>query len=196
MGLANNEVIKAGVDLLTWLLETINKITGVAGNEGLGGVVTMFARLATVIGALKGGGAIIKNLIGGMAKTGVFSKNTLGNMGLDEAGNWIKDISLMKILMNTLNVTTTESGVLFGKLGIEISKSATAFKLAGAAGVSSGAAVTIGWLPVVGIIAGIIVVVWALVAAFKAAHAASPEGKLEAASAAADGAAEAAEGAA
>ena len=196
MGLANNEVIKAGVDLLTWLLETINKITGVAGNEGLGGVVTMFARLATVIGALKGGGAIIKNLISGMAKTGVFSKNTLGNIGLDEAGNWIKDISLMKILMNTLNVTTTESGVLFGKLGIEISKSATAFKLAGAAGASSGAAVTIGWLPVAGIIAGIIVVVWALVAAFKAAHAASPEGRLEAASAAADSATEAAEGAA
>ena len=196
MGLANNEVIKAGVDLLTWLLETINKITGVAGNEGLGGVITMFARLATVIGALKGGGAIIKNLISGMAKTGAFSKNTLGNMGLDEAGNWIKDISLMKILMNTLNVTTTESGVLFGKLGIEISKSATAFKLAGAAGASSGAAVTIGWLPVIGIIAGIIVVVWALVAAFKAAYAASPEGKLEAASAAAEGAAEAAEGAA
>lgn len=196
MGLANNEVIKAGVDLLTWLLETINKITGVAGNEGLGGVVTMFARLVTVIGALKGGGAIIKNLISGMAKTGVFSKNTLGIMGLDETGNWIKDISLMKILMNTLNITTEKSHILFGKLGIAITKAATGFKLAGAEGAVAGASVTIGWLPVVGIIAGIIVVVWALVAAFKAAYAASPEGKLEAASAAADSAAEAAEGAA
>ena len=199
MGLANNEVIKAGVDLLTWLLETINKITGVAGNEGLGGVVTMFARLATVIGALKGGGAIIKGLLSEVVKTGGLTKEQMkmmGTLGMNEAGNWVKDISLMKILMNTLNITTEKSHILFGKLGIAVTKAATGFKLAGAEGAVAGAAVTIGWLPVVGIIAGIIVVVWALVAAFKAAHAASPEGKLEAASAAADSAAEAAEGAA
>ena len=199
MGLANNEVIKAGVDLLTWLLETINKITGVAGNEGLGGVITMFARLATVIGALKGGGAIIKGLLSEVIKTGGLTKEQMkmmGTLGMDEAGNWVKDISLMKILMNTLNITTEKSHILFGKLGIAVTKAATGFKLAGAEGAVAGAAVTIGWLPVVGIIAGIIVVVWALVAAFRAAHAASPEGKLEAASAAADSAAEAAESAA
>ena len=199
MGLANNEVIKAGVDLLTWLLETINKITGVAGNEGLGGVITMFARLATVIGALKGGGAIIKGLLSEVVKTGGLTKEQMkmmGTLGMDEAGNWVKDISLMNILMNTLNITTEKSHILFGKLGIAVTKAATGFKLAGAEGAVAGAAVTIGWLPVIGIIAAIIAVVWALVAAFKAAHAASPEGKLEAASAAADGAAEAAEGAA
>ena len=199
MGLANNEVIKAGVDLLTWLLETINKITGVAGNEGLGGVITMFARLATVIGALKGGGAIIKGLLSEVVKTGGLTKEQMkmmGTLGMDEAGNWVKDISLMNILVNTLNITTEKSHILFGKLGIAVTKAATGFKLAGAEGAVAGAAVTIGWLPVVGIIAGIIVTVIALVAAFKAAHAASPEGKLEAASAAADSAAEAAEGAA
>jgi hypothetical protein len=63
MGLANSDVIKWAVDLLTDLIEGVNKLTGFAGNDGLGGVITMFLRLGTVIGALKGGKGILDGLL-------------------------------------------------------------------------------------------------------------------------------------
>ena len=53
MGLANNELIKLGVDLLTNLLNTINDIT-----EVLPGITSSFAKLAIVIGGLKAGSSI------------------------------------------------------------------------------------------------------------------------------------------
>jgi TP901 family phage tail tape measure protein len=57
MGLANNEILKGGIDLLTGLLETINKLTdALSGGSGLGKSIVNFM---TVIGALKGGKALL-----------------------------------------------------------------------------------------------------------------------------------------
>lgn len=66
MGLANNEVLKAGVDFLTWILETVNKLTdAVSGGNGL---VKSLVSLTGVIGALKLGGKVLgKTSVGGMA---------------------------------------------------------------------------------------------------------------------------------
>lgn len=96
MGLANNEVIKGSVDLITGLLEGINNLTDV-GSDGLGGLMTTLLRLGTVIMGLKGGKAIIEGLL----KTFVSGKTTfgkqmlegLGGMGLGKAlatKGWIK----------------------------------------------------------------------------------------------------------
>ena len=53
MGLANNEIIKFGVDLLTEFINVINKIT-----EALPGATGNIAKLLLTIGGLKAGGAI------------------------------------------------------------------------------------------------------------------------------------------
>jgi len=50
MGIANNEVIKVGVDILTGLLDTINKVTGALG-DGPG----LIAKIALVTVALIAG---------------------------------------------------------------------------------------------------------------------------------------------
>lgn len=65
MGLANNELIKLGVDLLTGLLNTINTITGVLPGAGEG-----IAKLLITIGALKAGGAIFDGFFLNLKKTG------------------------------------------------------------------------------------------------------------------------------
>ena len=62
MGLANNEVIKLGVDVLTGILETVNKLTeSLSGGNGL---IKSIVSLASVIGALKGGASIFNSLFG------------------------------------------------------------------------------------------------------------------------------------
>ena len=53
MGLANNELIKVGVDLLTKLLETVNNLT-----DDLGGVVGGIAKLGIAIAGLKVGKSV------------------------------------------------------------------------------------------------------------------------------------------
>lgn len=60
MGLANNEVIKFGVDLLTGILTVVNKLTSALSGDN--GLVKSFISLVTVVGALKGGGAIVKGI--------------------------------------------------------------------------------------------------------------------------------------
>ena len=57
MGLANNDLIKVGVDLLTKLLETVNSLT-----DDLGGVVGGIAKLGIAIGALKVGKSIFNSV--------------------------------------------------------------------------------------------------------------------------------------
>ena len=62
MGLANNDVLKAGVDALTGLLNTINNITSsLSGGSGAGKSIANFM---TVIGALAGGRALAKGAFG------------------------------------------------------------------------------------------------------------------------------------
>ena len=57
MGLANNELIKAGVDLLTKLLETANDLT-----DDLGGTIGSIAKLGITLAALKAGKNIFNSI--------------------------------------------------------------------------------------------------------------------------------------
>lgn len=73
MGLANSDAIKFVIDLLTNLIESVNKMTGLFGNDGLGGFVTMLIRLAAVITSLKSGEAILNGILKTLSSTGVSS---------------------------------------------------------------------------------------------------------------------------
>ena len=97
MGLANNSVIKAVVDLLTNLLNTINKISsGVSGNNG---ILKSLVDIGILMGGLKMGRAAFSgffNWLQGKSKvegqalggnlfkgiTNIFSKNKEGKNGL------------------------------------------------------------------------------------------------------------------
>lgn len=75
MGLSNNEVIKTAVDVLTSLLQTINKI--ISSLSGGNGLIKSVLSIGTAIGGLKLGKSIISSLIGNMVNTkdgGIFSK--------------------------------------------------------------------------------------------------------------------------
>jgi hypothetical protein len=56
MGLTNNEIIKGAVDLLTDILNTINKLTDAFGESG-----SSIAKWALAIGGLKAVGGLFKN---------------------------------------------------------------------------------------------------------------------------------------
>lgn len=78
MGIANSDLIKGSIDLLTKLLEVINKLT-----KGTGGLDSAFMKLAVVGTALQLGGGLLQGGLGyfnarrytvqakGMAKTGI-----------------------------------------------------------------------------------------------------------------------------
>lgn len=75
MGLSNNEVIKTAVDILTDLLQTINKI--ISSLSGGNGLIKSVLSIGTAIGGLKLGKSIISSIIGNMVDTkdgGIFSK--------------------------------------------------------------------------------------------------------------------------
>lgn len=71
MGITNNQAIKAGVDILTGLLNVINKVTGVAGNEGIGGLITAVSKLALAWTGLRAGKAVLAGLRTSLSKAGV-----------------------------------------------------------------------------------------------------------------------------
>ena len=80
MGLANNEVIKAGVDLLTDLLNSINKLTD-AGDSKIGKFTTSLLRLGTVLIGLKGGQSAINGILKFLTNTGI--TEILGMKGME-----------------------------------------------------------------------------------------------------------------
>jgi hypothetical protein len=63
MNLANNTLIKAGVDFLSGLLETINKV--VDAMSGGNGLVASFVTLGSVIAGLKGADSLLTRGLGG-----------------------------------------------------------------------------------------------------------------------------------
>lgn len=67
MGIANSDVIKGGIDMLTKLLETVNKLMdALSGGSGAGkGLLS----LMSVIGALKGGKALLTGGLGFIGKS-------------------------------------------------------------------------------------------------------------------------------
>ena len=78
MGITNNQAIKAGVDILTGLLNVINKVTGVTGNEGIGGLITAISKLALAWTGLRAGKAVLAGLSTSLSKAGVEAGITLG----------------------------------------------------------------------------------------------------------------------
>lgn len=86
MGIANSDLIKGSIDLLTKLLEVINKLT-----KGTGGLDSAFMKLAVVGTALQFGGGLLQGGLGyfnarryavqakGMAKAGI-DQNTIKAM--------------------------------------------------------------------------------------------------------------------
>jgi hypothetical protein len=76
MGLANNELIKVGVDILTGLLTVVNKFTDVlSGNNG---IAKSLITLTLAITALKGGSALLNKIFGSkLVKTVVESFNKI-----------------------------------------------------------------------------------------------------------------------
>ena len=80
MGLANNSLIKTGVDLLTDLLTTINKLTD-AGDSKIGKFTTSLLRLGTVLIGLKGGQSAINGILKFLTNTGI--TKILGIKGME-----------------------------------------------------------------------------------------------------------------
>ena len=80
MGLANNSLIKSGVDLLTDLLTTINSLTD-AGDSKIGKFTTSLLRLGTVLIGLKGGQFAINGILKFLTNSGV--ADILGMEGID-----------------------------------------------------------------------------------------------------------------
>ena len=99
MGLSNNEVIKTAVDVLTGLLQTINKI--IDGLSGGSGLIKSIISITAAIGGLKLGKSIISSLIGNMVNTregGILSnifgtKTTQQKAGLQTGKNFLSGLS-------------------------------------------------------------------------------------------------------
>lgn len=153
MGIANSDLIKGSIDLLTKLLEVINKLT-----KGTGGLDSAFMKLAVVGTALQLGGGLLQGGLGyfnarryavqakGMAKAGI-DQNTIKAMsngftgdenigsfmsylggGLANFGNlgfvgMTKD--LVKSLFTNLKGIFTNSNVLSKAAGKELLTSMT-----------------------------------------------------------------------
>ena len=104
MGLANNSVIKAVVDLLTDLLNTINKISsGVSGNNG---ILKSLVDIGVLMGGLKLGKAAFTGFFGWLQGK---SKVVGGKAG----GNLLKGFFNKKALLGGLNTT---KGILIRQL--------------------------------------------------------------------------------
>lgn len=108
MGLANNSLIKSGVDLLTDLLTTINSLTD-AGDSKIGKFTTSLLRLGTVLIGLKGGQSAINGILKFLTNSGV--ADILGMKGLD--GGKIDFFAAIKKAVTSLgeSLTKTKTGL-------------------------------------------------------------------------------------
>ena len=100
MGLANSEIVKGGVDLLTWILETVNKLT--EAFDGIGGSV---AKIGLAIAALRTGKGIF-NLFTGQA----YSAGT--QTGAKFAAGLVASIKDIPIDQATTNLQNNLKGAL------------------------------------------------------------------------------------
>jgi hypothetical protein len=76
MGLANNEILKAGIDVLTKFLETINKTTdSISGDNGL---VKSIISLGVTAAGLKGAGAVLNGVMASMGSAATGKGLNLG----------------------------------------------------------------------------------------------------------------------
>ena len=100
MGLANSEIVKGGVDLLTWILETVNKLT--EAFDGIGGSV---AKIGLAIAALRTGKGLF-NLFTGQA----YSAGT--QAGAKFAAGLVASIKDIPIDQATTNLQNNLKGAL------------------------------------------------------------------------------------
>lgn len=89
MGLANNKLIKDGVDVLTFLLETINKI--ISSLSGGSGIVKTFVTAIGAIGAFKLGQKGLNKIAPGLASKMFGDGKKLGQGWALKLGAGIKD---------------------------------------------------------------------------------------------------------
>ena len=117
MGLADSDVIKGVVDLLTMLLNAVNKITDF-GSSGAGGFMTFLTRIATIMVSLKSGSAIFK----GLMKTFVDPSSKLGKTFFDETGGLEKTFKSFGEALESLPIKLTKltSGAKAGKTALSI----------------------------------------------------------------------------
>ena len=161
MGLANNAVIKGAVDALTTLLNVLNDITSWAGNEGLGGIITGFNKLALTIVALRGGGALADTFFGHFS---MLNENT---KGLYKFANGLEAMKL----------TAKDIPGMFASLGEKASVFKT--KIVDAFTAAKSAFSTGSLLKYIGVIGGVVAALAAVVAIYKAIKENSPEAQLE-----------------
>lgn len=100
MGLANSEIVKGGVDLLTWILETVNKLT--EAFDGIGGSI---AKIGLAIAALRAGKGLF-NLFTGQA----YSAGT--QAGAKFAAGLVASIENISIDQATSNLQNNLKGAL------------------------------------------------------------------------------------
>ena len=109
MGLANNEIIKTGVDLLSGFLETINKILD--GFSGDGGLIKSFLTLGLTISGLALGKKVFNSLLGSISENSAVSKkfgSILNALGVEQ-GSLNK-----KTKLGTLARIKNTAALLFG----------------------------------------------------------------------------------
>lgn len=125
MGLANNEFIKGAVDVLTFLLNTLNSIIDtVSGGNGvikslvsLGIAFSVFKGIKSLLSGSKFGGSIISNLFGGKGK----AEAEAGQIGR-QAGNSF--ITNFKKQIQNVKDNGLVKGLFSKDMAIELKKGA------------------------------------------------------------------------
>lgn len=164
MGLANNEIIKFGVDLLTEFINVINKIT-----EALPGATGNIAKLLLTIGGLKAGGAIFDSFFQNLKKVGPEAMGPFQALTNSISSNF----SSLKInivgLFNSIKAMGGLSGTIktLGSAFFSLEGSIRAASVAQLGFDSALAASPIGWIVIA--IAAAIAAIYGLVKAWQAA---------------------------
>lgn len=129
MGLANNEFIKGAVDVLTFLLNTLNSIIDtISGGNGvikslvsLGIAFSVFKGIKNLLNGNKFGGSIINNLFGGKGKAEAEAGQIGRQAGASFSTNFkrqiknVKDKGLFKGLFTTKDIQL-EKGADFSQV--------------------------------------------------------------------------------
>ena len=162
MGLANNEAIKLGVDILTLLLNVVNDLTGILP-DGIDGI----AKLGIALLGLKTGGKIFDNFFLNLrhmgpaaAATTTLKQSFLGltkaitSLNKEQAiFNTLSEKNSFKILTNTANKIL--NAIASNKLAKSTKIAAVAEGLLGKAAVSTGAKLAVS-LGTIGLIIGVV----------------------------------------
>lgn len=147
MGLANNELIKAGVDLLTKLLETANDLT-----DDLGGTIGSIAKLGITLTALKAGKNIFNSIfditpleqnVGRVKGITTNIAESLKKMGVEV------DTNLTRSMKNARSKITDMSNVMIG-LGVAAGALSQYLRAIGMEDLAKGAEIAAGALIVFG----------------------------------------------